>query len=56
MGFLFTAVVPENVPIGISVINITATDPDEGLGGEIKYEFLDEGEANGMTLDKVLNK
>lgn len=38
---------PENVPIGISVINVTATDPDEGLGGEIKYEFLDEGEANG---------
>lgn len=41
------AVVPENVPIGISVINVTATDPDEGLGGEIKYDFLDEGEANG---------
>lgn len=33
--------------VGITVINITATDPDEGLGGEIKYDFLDEGEANG---------
>lgn len=44
---IFSAVVPENVPIGISVINITATDPDEGIGGEIKYDFLDEGEANG---------
>lgn len=43
-----TAVVPENVPIGISVTNVTATDPDEGLGGEIKLEFLDEGEINGM--------
>lgn len=40
--------VPENVPIGISVTNVTATDPDEGLGGEIKFEFLDEGEINGM--------
>ncbi|KAL0840760.1 hypothetical protein ABMA28_015943 [Loxostege sticticalis] len=45
---VYTAVVPENVPIGISVINVTATDPDEGLGGEIKYDFLDEGEANGL--------
>lgn len=42
--------VPENVPIGISVINVTATDPDEGLGGEIKYDFLDEGEANGKKI------
>ncbi|PZC83942.1 hypothetical protein B5X24_HaOG206691 [Helicoverpa armigera] len=49
---VYTAVVPENVPIGISVINVTATDPDEGLGGEIKYDFLDEGEANGLfTID-----
>lgn len=38
---------PENVPIGISVVNVTASDPDEGLGGEIRYDFLDEGEANG---------
>ncbi|XP_075970125.1 cadherin 74A [Anticarsia gemmatalis] len=51
---VYTAVVPENVPIGISVINVTATDPDEGLGGEIKYEFLDEGEANGFfTIDST---
>lgn len=38
---------PENVPIGINVVKLTAIDPDEGLGGEIKYEFLDEGEAHG---------
>ncbi|XP_059061390.1 cadherin-23 [Achroia grisella] len=49
---VYTAVVPENVAVGKSVINITATDPDEGLGGEIKYDFLDEGEANGLfTID-----
>ncbi|GBP73902.1 Cadherin-23 [Eumeta japonica] len=48
----YTAVVPENVPVGISVVNLTALDPDEGLGGEIKYELVDEGEANGLfTID-----
>ncbi|XP_050342547.1 cadherin-23 [Nymphalis io] len=45
---LYTAVVPENVPMGFTVTKLTATDPDEGLGGEITYEFLDEGEANGL--------
>ncbi|XP_052751367.1 cadherin-23 [Galleria mellonella] len=51
---VYTAVVPENVPIGISIINVTATDPDEGLGGEIRYDFLDEGEANGFfTIDAM---
>lgn len=41
---------PENVPPGFSVINVTATDPDEGLGGEVHYEFLDEGEAKGKFI------
>ncbi|XP_013185198.1 cadherin-87A [Amyelois transitella] len=45
---VYTAVVPENVPVGISVIRVTANDPDEGLGGEVRYELLDEGEANGL--------
>ncbi|XP_045534163.1 cadherin-23 [Papilio machaon] len=47
---LYTAVVPENVPPGFSVINVTATDPDEGLGGEVHYEFLDEGEAKDLFM------
>ncbi|KAG7299357.1 hypothetical protein JYU34_016291 [Plutella xylostella] len=51
---VYTAVVPENVPIGISVTTVTAVDPDEGIGGEILYEFLDEGEANGFfTIDQT---
>ncbi|XP_039748897.1 cadherin-23 [Pararge aegeria] len=51
---VYTAVVPENVAVGKNVIKLTATDPDEGLGGEIKYEFLDEGETNGLfTIDPI---
>ncbi|XP_012262137.2 cadherin-23 isoform X2 [Athalia rosae] len=44
----YTAVVPENAPPGISVVNITAVDPDEGRGGIIHFEIIDEGEANGL--------
>lgn len=47
---LIAAVVPENVPIGINVVKLTAADPDEGLGGEIKYEILDQGETTGENL------
>jgi len=48
----YTAVIPENAPVGISVVNITATDPDEDEGGAINFEIIDEGEANGKI--KVL--
>lgn len=44
----YTAVIPENAPSGISVVNITASDPDEGKGGMIHFEIIDEGEANGL--------
>ena len=44
----YSAVVPENVPIGTDVITMTATDPDEGEGGEIIYDLSNEGEANGL--------
>ncbi|KYQ51361.1 Cadherin-23 [Trachymyrmex zeteki] len=44
----YTAVIPENAPMGISVVNITATDPDEDEGGAINFEIIDEGEANGL--------
>ncbi|XP_055535431.1 cadherin-23 [Wyeomyia smithii] len=44
----YTAVIPENVLADTFVIVITAHDPDEGPGGEVRYEFLNEGEANGL--------
>lgn len=53
----YTAVIPENAPIGISVVNITATDPDEDEGGTIHFEIIDEGEANGkrVTIKQNVN-
>lgn len=44
----YTAVIPENSPINTFVINMLATDPDEGFGGEIRYDLLNEGETNGL--------
>ncbi|KAG7208603.1 hypothetical protein KM043_014812 [Ampulex compressa] len=44
----YTAVIPENAPPGVSVVNTTATDPDEGEGGTVNFEIIDEGEANGL--------
>lgn len=44
----YSAVVPENAASGSFVANLTATDPDEGPGGEIRYELFNEGDANGL--------
>lgn len=43
----YTAVIPENAAKGVSIVNITAVDPDEGTGGRVHFEIIDEGEANG---------
>ncbi|KAG8229142.1 hypothetical protein J437_LFUL009211 [Ladona fulva] len=42
---VFSAVVPENVPIGFVVSSLHATDPDEGPGGIVSYDIINEGEA-----------
>ncbi|XP_071313486.1 protocadherin alpha-8-like [Trachinotus anak] len=39
--------IQENVPVGTSVFQINATDPDEGTNGEIEYSL-------GKTLKKVV--
>ncbi|XP_043475497.1 cadherin-23 [Leptopilina heterotoma] len=44
----YTAVIPENAAPSVSIVNITAVDPDEGAGGTVHYEIIDEGEANGL--------
>ncbi|KAL1131312.1 hypothetical protein AAG570_010930 [Ranatra chinensis] len=44
----YSAVVLENVAQGTSVVNLTATDLDTGLGGIIEYEFIQQIEANGL--------
>lgn len=45
----YTAVIPENALPSVSIVNITAVDPDEGPGGNVHYEIIDEGEANGRV-------
>lgn len=44
----YSAVIPENSDTNTFVFNMTAMDPDEGPGGEIHYDFLNEGDANGL--------
>ncbi|CAB0037958.1 unnamed protein product [Trichogramma brassicae] len=45
----YTSVVPENAAPGVSIVNVTARDPDEAGGGTIHYEIIDEGEASGLV-------
>ncbi|NXF75784.1 PCDGD protein, partial [Sclerurus mexicanus] len=33
----YTVRVPEDVPVGSTLVTVTATDPDEGLNGKVKY-------------------
>lgn len=44
----YTAVIPENALRETRVLFVNATDPDEGPGGEIRYDFLNEGETLGL--------
>ncbi|XP_057706857.1 protocadherin beta-15-like [Corythoichthys intestinalis] len=42
----YTVEIKENTPVGVSIIRINATDPDEGSNGEIEYSL-------GKTLSKA---
>lgn len=44
----YSAVIPENANVNTFVFNISAFDPDEGAGGEISYDFLNDGDASGL--------
>ncbi|NXU35086.1 PCDG5 protein, partial [Drymodes brunneopygia] len=35
----YTVRVPEDVPVGSTLVSVTATDADEGLNGHVKYSF-----------------
>ncbi|XP_032929367.1 protocadherin gamma-A10-like [Catharus ustulatus] len=35
----YTVRVPEDVPVGSTLVTVTATDADEGVNGEVKYSF-----------------
>ncbi|XP_028383242.1 protocadherin gamma-B3 isoform X12 [Phyllostomus discolor] len=37
--------IPENLPVGSSVLRVTATDLDEGVNAEITYAFINIGKA-----------
>ncbi|KAK2524871.1 hypothetical protein Q9233_009190 [Columba guinea] len=60
----YTVRVPEDVPVGSTLVIVTATDPDEGLNGHVKYSlkkmseievFQLEGETGGITLVRSLD-
>ncbi|XP_004530778.1 cadherin-23 [Ceratitis capitata] len=44
----YTGVIPENAPVDAFVLKVYANDPDDGPGGEVRYELLDEGDANDL--------
>ncbi|KAK6620930.1 hypothetical protein RUM43_011229 [Polyplax serrata] len=42
---LYSAVVPENAPVGTTILKLQATDLDLGLSGEVQYQIVEESEA-----------
>ncbi|XP_037778261.1 cadherin-23-like [Penaeus monodon] len=45
----YTAVVPENTPVGSPVTNVLATDPDLGINGLVRYQLPElQGEVDGL--------
>ncbi|XP_075160515.1 cadherin 74A [Haematobia irritans] len=44
----YTSVIPENAPPDTFVIKLLAIDLDDGPGGEVVYDIVDEGEVNGL--------
>nr|AAQ89958.1 gammaA-like protocadherin precursor [Gallus gallus] len=36
---VYTVRVPEDVPVGSTLLRVTATDPDDGTNGDVKYLF-----------------
>lgn len=49
----FYSAIPENAPLGTSVIQIKADDKDSGKYGKIKYSLQDPSGGNYFTIDPV---
>lgn len=45
---LYSAVVPENVPVGTMITKMQATDADLGVSGEVHYQIIEESDAIGF--------
>ncbi|XP_041948145.1 protocadherin beta-16-like isoform X17 [Alosa sapidissima] len=52
---VYKASLPENSPLGIVVVTVTATDADEGANGEVTYEFshISDKAARLFSIDEV---
>ncbi|KAL2077312.1 hypothetical protein ACEWY4_026816 [Coilia grayii] len=52
---VYRATLPENSAIGTVVIKVSATDSDEGINGEVTYEFshVFSSEKQAFTLDSI---
>ena len=47
----YEGIVPENVPLGFIVGQVSAKDPDEGMNGMIEYEIVGGGTEGFFTID-----
>ncbi|OXB51995.1 hypothetical protein ASZ78_014198, partial [Callipepla squamata] len=41
---VYSVRVPEDVPVGSTLLSVTATDPDDGTNGDVKYSFQEISE------------
>ncbi|NWT07340.1 PCDGA protein, partial [Mionectes macconnelli] len=54
----YTVRVPEDVPVGFTLVTVTATDTDEGVNGHVKYSFhrISDRESELFHLDSESGK
>ncbi|XP_061691567.1 protocadherin gamma-C5-like [Syngnathoides biaculeatus] len=50
---LYEAIVSENATRGAHILQVTATDADEGLNGEIEYSFAEQTPEDILTLFSI---
>ncbi|XP_068447285.1 protocadherin gamma-A12-like [Clinocottus analis] len=55
---VYKASLPENSPAGIIVINVSATDADEGVNGDVTYHFghVSDDDINVFSIDPKSGK